>query len=393
MALNNIRLSYLARFLRDLQFFGAIIVPFFLDWLQVSYTQFFLLESWFVLWIVLLEIPTGIVADKYGRKISLALGVLFFGIDLLLLGLLRDYYLLYIAEFIGALGYTLISGADQALIYDYLIEQKKQKDAKHYLARYEAAGTLGLIISLPLGSIIADSASYPFSLALTFILSGACTILSVFFFLMMKEPKRRRPTENFVRMGIDGLKYLNNHKVLRAFAINSVFISSVTSFIFWFYQPMAGSAGIGLRYYGFIGAGFNLFAVLLLMNTKKLEKVFGMKNLLMYSAIVPAVLFIGAGLVNGLFLTLLAIFLIAGLKMLRTPILSDYMNRYIQGKNRATILSSISLVERATTAILYPVVGFFADISLSYVLIFLGILTLVFAIITRLEESHLVCHR
>ena len=36
MVFNNIHKSYIARFLKDLNFFGAISVPFFLDWLQVD---------------------------------------------------------------------------------------------------------------------------------------------------------------------------------------------------------------------------------------------------------------------------------------------------------------------------------------------------------------------
>ena len=63
--------------------------------------------------------------------------------------------------------------------------------------------------------------------------------------------------------------------------------------MFWFYQPLAGSIGIDVAYYGFVGAGFNLFAMLLVLNVKKLEDSFGMKNILFYSAFIPSLLFIG----------------------------------------------------------------------------------------------------
>ena len=86
MKLNNIHKSYAAKFLSSLNFFGAIVVPYFIDWIRVDYTKIFLLQAWFVMWIVLLEIPTGIVADKFGRKISLTLGVILFGFDLLIFG-------------------------------------------------------------------------------------------------------------------------------------------------------------------------------------------------------------------------------------------------------------------------------------------------------------------
>ena len=70
----NIRKAYAAAFLKNLQFFGPISVPYFLDWLRVDYTRMFVLQAWFLFWVFVLEIPTGVVADKFGRKISVALG-------------------------------------------------------------------------------------------------------------------------------------------------------------------------------------------------------------------------------------------------------------------------------------------------------------------------------
>jgi len=65
------------------------------------------------------------------------------------------------------------------------------------------------------------------------------------------------------------------------------------------------------------------------------------------------------------------------------------MNRHIESENRATVLSAVSLLERIILAMMYPVVGMLADYGLSYALIFLGALALIFAIVTRVEESHL----
>jgi MFS family permease len=126
MSRANIRKAYAASFLKNLQFFGPISVPYFLDWLRVDYTRMFILQAWFLFWIFTLEIPTGVVADKFGRKVSVALGCLLFAADLLFFGLSRNYYLLFLAEFLGAVGMTFISGADQALFYDSLIEIDEQ---------------------------------------------------------------------------------------------------------------------------------------------------------------------------------------------------------------------------------------------------------------------------
>jgi hypothetical protein len=183
---------------------------------------------------------------------------------------------------------------------------------------------------------------------------------------------------------------LYRHKKLRAFVLNSVLISSCLFFMFWLYQPLAEIVGIKLIYFGFISAGYNLFAVILLTNTHNLERFFGMKNILFYTALIPAFLLIGAGVIKNIYFIMFSILLVTGFKLLRAPILSDFMNRHIDSRNRATILSSVSLLERIMIALLYPIVGIITDYSLNYALVFLGALALIFTIVTRIEDSSIV---
>jgi MFS family permease len=386
---NNVRKSYVAAFLKNLQFFGAITIPFFIDWLRVDYTKAFLLQAWFVFWLFLLEIPTGVVADKFGRKLSVGFGCFLFTADMALFGLVTDYYVLYVAEFLGAAGITLVSGAEQALLYDSLIELGLQGRARIYLARYEAASTLGLLIAFPTGSLIAGLRDYPRLLPVTFLMTAVGVTLAAVMYLAMSEPQRTKPAEGFIRMGIQGLRTLFAHKKLRAFVLNAVTISAVTFFAFWFYQPVGQRAGLRIGDLGFVAAGFNLFSTLLLANVKGLERLLGMRRVLFYSGLIPAVLFVLLGVVYQLAFVVPALFLIVGCKMVRMPILSDFMNRFIESRNRATVISSVSLLERFLMFLLYPIVGLLADVSIDYALLFLGSVCAVFAVATKVSEIHL----
>jgi Kef-type K+ transport system membrane component KefB len=71
------------------------------------------------------------------------------------------------------------------------------------------------------------------------------------------------------------------------------------------------------------------------------------------------------------------------------PILSAFINQRIESENRATVISSVSLLERFLTFLLYPVIGFLADVSIDHALFLLGILCAVFAIATTLRDVHL----
>jgi MFS family permease len=388
---SNIWKMYLLNFLRHLQFFGAVIVPFFLDWARISYMRIFLLQAFFTFWAFILEIPTGFIADKYGRKISLALGGLITAIGFSLYGLVNNYWVFLLAEFICAFGYTLVSGADKALLYDSLLKTKKQENSKVVLSRYESAGTLGILIGLPVGSLIVGSniLPYPKTLPLTLLISAVFFLLTFFVAITLKEPARKEKVKEFIEEGIEGFKYIFKHRKLRVFALNFAFISATTFFMFWFYQSLTGLIGIDVKYNGFIGAGFNLFSILLLLNIEKIEKFFGMKNVLFYSALLPGLFFIGMFFLRDVYFVLISIFMITGLKLMRSPVLSDFMNKQIESRNRATVLSGVSMLEKIIIMVLYPIVGLLADFSLWYTFLFLGIVTLTFSLMNRIESEHI----
>ena len=385
----NITKAYVASCLKNLQFFGAVAVPYFLDWLRVDYTRMFILQAWFLFWVFTLEIPTGVVADKFGRKISVGVGCLLFGADMLFFGLSTNYALLFVAEFLGAIGMTLMSGAEQALLYDSLVALGLQDRARLYFSRYEAAGTLGLLLSLPVGSFVAGLGHYPQLLPVPFVMSAVSAVLAAGAYLWMREPGRTKPKEGFFRMGVQGLRTLFVHAELRAYVLNAVTISGVTFFAFWFYQPVALRAGMGVGYLGLLGAGFNLFSTLLLANSALLERALGMRRLLLVSAILPAVLFAALGLVHRLAFVVPAFFVLVGCKMVRMPVLNDLINRHIESENRATVISSMSLLERLVIFLLYPLVGGLADVSVDYALYTLAALCGAFAAGTRLSGRHL----
>jgi MFS family permease len=390
MKFNDIHKLYLFSFIHQLVFFGALAVPFFLDWAKIDYTRIFILQAWYSFWIFALEVPTGVVADKLGRKYSLALGCLASALGFGLYAAINSYPNFLLCEFLIAMGAALLSGADKALLYDTILELKKKKEARAYLARYDAAGTLGIVVSMPFGSFIAGSAllPYPAVLALPMFLTSATGLISIFVALSLHEPERKKPVENPLKLGIDGFKYILKTKLLREISLNYVLISATTFFMFWLYQTLLRDTPIGIVYYGLVGAGINIFAMLLLLNLKRLESIFGMKRLIFLSALLPALFYLAVAFFRNIPMIFAAIFIVTGLRLLRAPVLTDFMNRYITSKNRATVLSGIAMLDRLVIALFYPVVGLLLDKSLTFVLLLLGVATLIFALTTRIGERH-----
>jgi DHA3 family tetracycline resistance protein-like MFS transporter len=77
--------------------------------------------------IFIFEVPTGIVADVYSRRLSIIVGYLLMGVGFLLEGLFPSFLPILLAQVIWGLGYTFTSGATQAWITDEVGEGSANK--------------------------------------------------------------------------------------------------------------------------------------------------------------------------------------------------------------------------------------------------------------------------
>jgi DHA3 family tetracycline resistance protein-like MFS transporter len=75
----------------------------------------------------LFEVPTGVVADAYSRKLSIIIGYILMGIGFLVEGLFPAFLPILLAQVIWGLGYTFTSGATQAWISDEIGEEPANK--------------------------------------------------------------------------------------------------------------------------------------------------------------------------------------------------------------------------------------------------------------------------
>ena len=105
----NIWKMYLFSFIASLHFFSAVLVPFFTDWGKISFFQIMILQSIFTLGVFFLETPTGVIADKLGRRTSVAAGTLISALGFLIYASYPSFAVFIIGEIVLALGCALIS--------------------------------------------------------------------------------------------------------------------------------------------------------------------------------------------------------------------------------------------------------------------------------------------
>ncbi|MGY2895923.1 MFS transporter [Deinococcus sp. UYEF24] len=116
----------------------------------------------------LLEIPTGVIADVYSRRLSVILACLFLGLGMLLIGLFPQFWVLLIAMVVCAAGYTCLSGAFQAWLADEIGEAEA---ARFYLVGSQA-NRAGGVIGILLTALLALS-----GLQVPILLGGLVTLL------------------------------------------------------------------------------------------------------------------------------------------------------------------------------------------------------------------------
>lgn len=403
----NNYILYLYAFLSKLHFFGSLCVPFYLNRLGISYALMFTIETIFSICIFLFEIPTGIIADKFGRKISLFLGTLLFGISHLISGTTLNIGVFIFGQIIGAIGLSLESGADKALIYENAKYQNKTpQEISAIASRFDGFGTVGMLIAFPLGSIFVASGifNYTSSLGLVFIATGISAVFASIIILFIKEPKNilsneknnlETSTENkkiehkkLLLENAKGCLYAFKNPELRKLSLDYSVISAFTFLMFWFYQSLLLENNINIALNGFVASGFNLAASILLFASGFIQKKIGTSKTRFLSAFIPGVLYILVFFFyKNIYVILIAIFGITMLRLFRNPILITQMNLKIQDENRATVLSGVSMFNRIIVAIFYPLSGMLMDKNPHLTYLIVGIVTIIFSILLSSSKN------
>ncbi len=131
--------------------------------------------------IFLCEIPTGVVADVYSRRLSIILGVFIMGAGFILEGSIPHFSAILLGQALWGLGYTFTSGATEAWIAD---EVGAKSAGKAFLRGSQAGifgGLLGTLIAMAIGSI---RINLP-------ILTGGSLFLGLGVFLIAAMPENR----------------------------------------------------------------------------------------------------------------------------------------------------------------------------------------------------------
>lgn len=384
---NSLWKFYATGFLSSLVFSIAVLVPFYTDWGHLTLAQVQIVQAWFMFWGFVMEIPTGVIADRFGRKYSVAAGTILIAISSFIYGSIPNFAVFLICEFLMATAYALISGANEALLYDTLKEQGKEVESKKILGRVSAVGTAGVIFGTVLGSLIAAR----FGLNVPMLATAIPFTLAAIIIWTIKEPAIKGMAlepKNYLNIAKKGLSFLYRHRSLKILALDSLAVMVAAYFLVWLYQPLLQTIGVPIFYFGFIRASMSLNQILISSNFEFLERWFGSAQaFLKMSALIVGILFLLVAVFPNIITIFLFVVIGGALSVSRSTLVTTYMHKHISSAHRATVLSSIAMVSKLSLAALGPVVGIMADHSLRGTIFIIGLLPLAVFLFSPLKRE------
>ncbi len=371
----NIPILYLVKAAKWFMLYIPIIYLFYEE-NNFSATELFGLHAIYSLVIAVLEVPSGYFADVFGRKISLVIGALFGTFGFLAYSLSYSITGFIIAEVFLGIGQSLFSGADSAMLYDTLLQEKRENEYIKYEGRITATGNIaealaGLTVSLLAFKVV----------RVNFYLQTGITLIAFIAALFLIEPlahkKNRKPGYKDIW---DIVKYtFRKNVVLRNIVLFSSIIGFASLMMAWFSQPIFKGVGLKDSYFGFAAVILNGLVAIGSVLSGYIGSKMSFKAMLFYLAIPLSVGFIAVAykLTFYAFIPLSLFYLIRGTAH---PMLKKHINDLSESSNRATILSLRSLIIRIFYLSLAPVFGVVTDrVGLKEALLYCGISVSFFA--------------
>lgn len=351
----NLIALYLVKLSKWFTLVMPIIVLFYEEH-KLGLQDVFILKSVYSVAAVALEVPSGYLADVWGRKRCIVAGcVLFFG-GYLCYSLTSTFAAFLVAEILLGIGQTMINGADSALLYDTTVHHGRENLYLRYEGRITMIGNFAEAVAGIFGGLLAVySLRYPFyaQAVVAFVGIPAAMALREY----APANKVQSPWEEILRI----LKYsLVTNKKLCCNIMYSGIIGAATLTMAWFVQPVLMQLETPTEWYGIIWTVLNLTVGVAALYSDRVEQLFGMNkmNILILSVIAGGYVALAYNLTYVGLGILLLFYIFRGFA---TPILKGYINQMTFSEMRATVLSIRNFVIRLMFAAIAPFIGWLND--------------------------------
>jgi predicted MFS family arabinose efflux permease len=330
-------------------------------------TQIFTIQAAFHLAVLLLEVPSGYLADVIGRRQTLLLGAFCFPLGLAVYTIGRSFAAFILAEFILAVSVSMRSGCDSAMLFDSLSQLERQEEYKRFEGKCALLARTGTAVSAVAGGLLAA-----IFLRLPFLVNIASALIMPPVALSLVEPVREKrhsanPMLDILRICRFCLKASHIRPVI--FFCGLLMACQLTGL--WAYFLLYKELGIGIGWFGILFAVFQLAGALGGSRAHAFSERFGARSAI-FLALFSPLFFILLGFFPAVWLLPL-IPANALLWNLAYPVLLERLNLAVGSDVRATVLSLAAMAGSVMFIVVSPLFGRLVDaFSLSVAFVALG---------------------
>ena len=336
--------------------------------------------------IFLAEVPTGVIADKIGRKWSVVMALLLQAIGEYLYFFAKNYVTFIFIAILAGIGYAFLSGANEALVYDSLPQEDREINMKKSMGLIGSAYQLAFFAAPIFGGLIVSQLVLEKFLTAIFLTAISVTIALLISLTLKEPPDRYQPSgESPIVILREGIVEIRNSKRLQWLLAIAVLTSTFSNALISLYQPYFADASVPTFW---IGASLSLGGLLAFVLQKyayRIEQKFGKLGFFIFS-VWPGIMYILLAMASVPAL-LIPFFIVTYASMeIRNPLLSSYKNEQVQSKNRATVLSLFNMVAMLYVAVMGLAFGKIADYSIPIAFTSIGALIVLFAVLLRTDR-------
>lgn len=353
----NVRIIYALAFFHMFMLIVPVIVPFF-ESKGLSLGEIFYLQAIYATCIVVLEAPSGYLADRMGRRTVLLIGSVAQGIGYLWLNFADGFLGLAIFELILGVAVSMMSGADLALLYD---TEKALSDSEDSHTGSIAHLSFTKSVAEGSGALLGGALalwSFEIMVLAQSLVAWICLVLA----LLLVEPPykggdntRRMPGFNAIYTHV-----LKGDRILRKVFLALPIYNLTTFHVAWLVQPYWEEKGLSLAMFGALWFAQSLTVAIANKCGYALEKRQGAVFALMLIGILPIVGHFGMAWLGGWF-GIGVCFILFFCRGLYQVILVNALNRRLPGEMRATVNSLTSLTFRFGFILTGPLIGYVAE--------------------------------
>ena len=376
----------LISFFGQLYFFVPVMTPY-LQAKGLSLAQIAGMQTMLMVSMLVMEIPTGVLADRLGHRRSYQISLFMAALGELVTLLADTYPEFMFGQFVAGTGFAFASGSVDALVYESLPKGNRTNGMQRAKGTIGAAIQAASLVAYGIGGWLTRDLTFEnmrFTLKLDVVFVGFSAILA----LALREPIQEIVAERLRSLDLlkSGMRNLRSNIDLQRLMLLAIVTNAFVAHLLIFYQDYFIRSDVPAIWLGFGLALGSVAAFFTQLHAWRLPAWLGDRKAMLVATAVPGVLYLLMAINHHPVLAVVLFVAQWGMVQVAAPLFSGLYNEHIEEGARATSLSLVNGVVTVYISIGGVILGWLAGISLPMMFAILGVVIIAGALAVKLPE-------